>query len=77
MLPEISKSFTPIEFNFLFALVTSYLVDAAQVVSYSLLGLIGGMFLYIVVHDALDPKRERPVGFMIGVTIFSLAVFLL
>ena len=64
-------------FSAVLGVATSYMVDAAQVVSYSLLGLIGGMFLYIVVHDALDPRRERPVGFMIGVTIFSLAVFLL
>lgn len=31
-----------------------------------LFGLVGGMFIYVVVHDALDPKRERPLGFLAG-----------
>ncbi|MFO7793618.1 MAG: hypothetical protein R6V35_01445 [Candidatus Nanohaloarchaea archaeon] len=64
-------------FSAVLGAITAYLVDPSQFVSYSVFGFIGGMFLYIVVHDALDPKRERPIGFIIGATIFSIIVFLL
>ena len=64
-------------FSAVLGVLTSYMVDPSQAVSYSVFGFIGGMFLYIVVHDALDPRKERPVGFMIGAAIFSLVVFLL
>lgn len=64
-------------FSAVLGAITSYLVDPSHFVSYSVFGFIGGMFLYIVVHDALDPKRERPIGFLIGATIFSVVVFLL
>jgi len=39
---------------------------------YTLLGVLGGSFIYIVVHDALDPRRERPLGFITGVVVFIL-----
>lgn len=64
-------------FSAVFGVLTSYLIDASEAASFSIFGFIGGMFLYIVVHDALDPKRERPIGFMVGVALFSLIVFLL
>jgi len=39
-------------------------------VLYSLLGVLGGSFIYIVVHDALNPRQERPLGFITGVLGF-------
>lgn len=55
----------------------SYLIGVSDFVSYSLFGFIGGMFLYLVVHDALDPQRERPIGFITGALVFSMIVFVL
>jgi hypothetical protein len=37
---------------------------------YVLLGTVAGAFVYMVVHDALDPRKERPVGFISGVLLF-------
>ena len=64
-------------FSAVLGVIASYMIDASEAFSFSIFGFIGGMFLYIVVHDALDPRKERPVGFMIGAAIFSLVVFLL
>lgn len=44
---------------------------------YIILGILGGAFIYIVVHDALDPRRERPIGFIAGVSVFLLLMILM
>ena len=49
-----------------------YLLDIPVNLLYTLLGVLGGSFIYIVVHDALDPRRERPLGFITGVVVFIL-----
>lgn len=53
------------------------LLDFSQTVMYSLLGTIGGAFIYIVIHDSLDPRTERPVGFIAGVILFLVIAFAL
>ena len=40
--------------------------------SYSLLGVLGGSFMYIVIHDSLNPHTQRPLGFVAGMTLFLL-----
>lgn len=49
--------------------------DISAKLSYNLLGIVGGAFIYIVIHDALDPRRERPVGFISGVSAFIVFMF--
>lgn len=44
--------------------------DISATMIYNVLGVVGGAFIYIVIHDALDPRRERPIGFISGVTGF-------
>lgn len=44
--------------------------DIPIFILYIILGILGGAFIYIVVHDALDPRRERPIGFISGVAVF-------
>lgn len=45
-------------------------LDLSTKVVYTIFGVVGGAFIYMVVHDALDPRRERPIGFISGVAVF-------
>ena len=54
-----------------------YLLDIPVNLLYTLLGVLGGSFIYIVVHDALDPRRERPLGFIAGITVFLVLLSLI
>jgi len=53
------------------------LSNLSPAVLYSLLGLMGGSFIYLVMHDAMDPKRERPIGFVAGASVFLLMIHLI
>lgn len=64
-------------FSAVFGVLTAYLSTPSESLSFSIFGFIGGMFLYIVVHDALNPERERPLGFIIGSAGFILLLALL
>lgn len=44
--------------------------DLGPQVSYSIFGLVGGMFIYLVIHDSLSPRKERPLGYLLGVFAF-------
>lgn len=73
--------------NFVFKFLTSfsavigvliaYIIEPAASSAYILFGFIGGMFMYVVVHDALSPQRERPLGFIIGILLFILLTLIL
>jgi 4-hydroxybenzoate polyprenyltransferase len=64
-------------FSAVLGVILSYFVTPSSQTAYSIFGLVGGMFLYVVVHDALDPKRERPLGFITGSAAFILLLSLL
>lgn len=64
-------------FSAVFGVLLSYFVTPSSTTAYSIFGLMGGMFLYIVVHDALDPQRERPLGFLLGISAFLMLILLL
>jgi hypothetical protein len=64
-------------FSTLIGVLVSFTVNFNQQTLYSLFGLIGGAFMYIVIHDALDPRKERPVGFISGVTAFLILIALI
>ena len=53
------------------------LVSMPQKMLFSILGIVGGAFIYVVVHDALDPRKERPIGFVCGVTVFLFIIVLI
>ena len=61
-------------FSAVLGVTFSYFVTPSSQMAYSIFGLVGGMFLYIVVHDALDPQRERPLGFITGVILFYVLI---
>jgi zinc transporter ZupT len=48
-----------------------------EYISFSLFGLVGGMFIYLVVHDSLSPKKERPLGYIAGVATFIAIITLI
>lgn len=56
-------------FSTLIGVFLSYFFNIYEPLSFTLLGFVGGVFIYIVIHDALDPRRERPVGFLTGVIV--------
>lgn len=64
-------------FSAVLGVIASYIVNPSEFLSFSIFGFIGGMFLYIVVHDALDPESERPLGFILGTVAFILLLTLL
>lgn len=76
MLDKISVKLAA-SFSAVFGVLISYFVTPTSSTAYSIFGFVGGMFLYIVVHDALDPQRERPKGFLIGIIGFILLISLL
>ena len=55
----------------------AHLFSIPSEASFALLGVIGGMFVYLVIHDSLDPQKERPLGFFLGVLAFGLLLALL
>jgi hypothetical protein len=64
-------------FSTLIGVLFSFVVNLEEQTLYSLFGLIGGAFIYIVIHDALDPRKERPVGFISGATAFLILITLI
>lgn len=64
-------------FTTLMGVLMGFYFNMGEQVLYSLLGVIGGAFIYIVIHDALDPRKERPLGFLSGVTAFLILIALL
>lgn len=64
-------------FSALVGVILSFVINFPEELLYSLLGVVGGAFIYIVIHDALDPRKERPVGFLSGVTAFLILIALL
>jgi len=44
---------------------------------YSGLGVLGGCFIYLVVHDSMDPRKERPIGFLTGLFCFIMLLALI
>jgi len=64
-----------VSFATIFGVLSSYIVSPSANTAYSLFGFIGGMFIYVVIHDSLRPKTERPLGFVLGVLCFILLVF--
>ena len=48
-----------------------------ELLSFSLFGLVGGMFIYLVVHDSLSPKKERPLGYIAGAAAFLAIITLI
>ena len=64
-------------FSAVFGILLSYILNPSSNTAYSIFGFVGGMFLYIVVHDALDPKSERPTGFLIGIIAFLVLVLMI
>jgi len=61
-------------FSAVLGVLLSYFMTPSSQTAYSIFGLVGGMFLYIVVHDALDPQRERPLGFIAGAVLFFVLI---
>ena len=61
-------------FSAVLGVVVAHILEISQSVSYAFFGVIGGMFLYVVVHDALSPERERPKGFILGALTFVILV---
>lgn len=64
-------------FSAVFGVLLSYFVKPSSASAYSIFGIMGGMFLYIVVHDALDPQKERPLGFLLGIAAFLILILLI
>jgi len=61
----------------LIGVILAAVVQPSQQILYTLLGILGGSFLYIVIHDALNPHRERPIGFITGLTTFLTIIYTL
>jgi hypothetical protein len=57
-------------FSSVYGLIFAYFVNMSETILYSFLGVIGGAFMYVVIHDALDPRKERPIGFILGLLTF-------
>ena len=53
-----------------------FIFNISATMIYTILGVVGGAFIYIVVHDALDPRRERPFGFISGAGVFIGLMFI-
>ena len=64
-------------FSTLIGIMISFLLTLPEKMLYSLLGIIGGAFIYMVIHDALDPRKERPLGFVSGVAVFLTLIALI
>jgi len=56
-----------VSFSTLIGVSINLIVDITADILYPMLGFIGGAFVYLVIHDALEPRKERPIGFIIGV----------
>ncbi len=61
-------------FSTLIGVVASFFISFNEQTLYSLFGLVGGAFIYIVIHDALDPRKERPIGFISGISAFLIII---
>ena len=66
-----------ISLSTLAGVILGSLLDIPISFLYTLLGVLGGSFIYIVIHDALDPRKERPVGFITGVLLFLILTFII
>jgi len=73
MLDKISVKLVA-SFSAVLGVAVAHFFQLSQTFSYSVFGVIGGMFLYVVVHDALSPESERPLGFILGAAVFVLIV---
>lgn len=66
-----------VSFSTIIGVILTHTLQFSASSIYQLFGFIGGMFIYVVVHDALNPERERPLGFLTGVIFYLFLVYLI
>lgn len=66
-----------VSFSVLLGVITARLLQLSEPVFYSALGLISGMFFYVVLHDSLKPERDHPAGYVFGVLVYSAILILI
>lgn len=66
-----------VSFSAVAGVLTAAYLPVSETVLYSVLGLISGMFFYIVMHDSLKPERDSPEGYLTGLAIYSVVIIVI